>query len=94
MSTATPPMRTGHGRRMTACDSRNQKPSSRTSVVERRTRNLLTRGPRAASAAGRMSTAATTARPTVAMPAYANERRKNCGNTSRADSEIATVMPE
>ena len=28
------------------------------------------------------------------MPAYANERRKNCGKTSSAESAMATVMPE
>ena len=64
-----PTTSTGQGRRMTAVESRYQKPWSATSVLLRSTRKRLTRVPSTASRAGSTTTAAITASATVAMPA-------------------------
>ena len=79
---------------MTEPLSRNQNPPSGGTTERRRTRPVSTRVPSTASRAGRATTAETTARAVVAMPAYAKERRKYCGNTSSAERDTATVRPE
>jgi hypothetical protein len=94
----------GSARRMASLDERYQndcstglrcgsgRPSTRRS--SRRTPIESSRGPSSLIAAGVTTTAAAAAKATTATPAYANDFRKYCGNSTMVIIDRATVIAE
>ena len=81
----------GIGRRITNVAMRCQRPSPTSRAGRCHNTSRSTREPSVAKSAGRNRMAPTKASATTAIPAYANDRRKNSGKMSSAPKEMATV---
>ena len=79
------------GRRITVTAIRCHMPSPTGFGVRRNRTSLSIRVPIIASTAGRNTSDAVAASATTEIPAYANDRRNDSGNTSNAAREMTTV---